>query len=173
DPKYAAAFTINAMSDDEDDPAPTPGEAQRYISRRPWYRSDELQSLFEAVDRLPDPDPDLAKKMTTRVPGEEKQKVEPARARTLKTRLRAWMIKHEAMTANPHWMTSGRVASSGKAWGDAEDPVDVVTKGKGKAGGNLGVKFRRTEETADVKAARERYAQLTEGRDVEAMFQVM
>ncbi|CDO69928.1 hypothetical protein BN946_scf184836.g2 [Trametes cinnabarina] len=186
--KYAAAFTVNAMSDDEDDPAPMPGEATKYISRRPWYRSDEarsthiyaasndidldlcqLQHFFEQVDALADPDPDLAKKMTARWPGEEKQKVEPPRARMLKNRLRVWMIKADALAGNPHWLTSGRVAASGKAWGDAEDPVEEERKGRGK--GNKVVKFRRIEETADVKVARERYQKLTEGRDVDGMFE--
>ncbi|KAJ2982402.1 hypothetical protein NUW54_g10759 [Trametes sanguinea] len=157
------------MSDDEDDPSPVPGEATKYISRRPWYRSDELQHFFEQVDALADPDPDLAKKMTARRPGEEKQRVEPPRARMLKNRLRIWMIKADALAANPHWLTSGRVAASGKAWGDAEDPVEEERKGRGK--GNKAVKFRRTEETADVKAARERYQKLTEGRDVDGMFE--
>ncbi|KAI0827762.1 hypothetical protein BC628DRAFT_1502218 [Trametes gibbosa] len=43
-PKYEAALSINATSDDEDDPAPVPGEPLKFISRPPWYRSDEASA---------------------------------------------------------------------------------------------------------------------------------
>lgn len=165
------------MSDDEDDPSPIPGQAQQYITRRPWYRSDEvrithilyvqsltalqLHNLYVAVDGLPDPDPDAAKKMNTRVVmADDKKGGEPVRARMLKTRLRAWMIKPEVLAANPHWFRSGRVAPNGKAWGDAEDPVEELsTAARGKA--SKSVKFRRMEDTADVQAAREKFNQST------------
>jgi hypothetical protein len=42
DSKYDTAFTINAMSDDDDDPELIAGEAKRYLSIRPSYRSDQV-----------------------------------------------------------------------------------------------------------------------------------
>ncbi|KAI0631155.1 hypothetical protein C8Q77DRAFT_1131666 [Trametes polyzona] len=166
--KYDAAFTINAMSDDEDDPALVVGEAQRYCSRRPWYRSNIHQQIYAEIDARPDPDPDAARKMTARVPGPVKEGVEPPRARLVKNAHRIWMIKPEALEENAHWTRSGRVVANGRAWGDAEDPVDV--KGKGKEKGTGPIKFRRMEETPDIKAARARLASLIEGRDVDHMF---
>ena len=35
--KYAMAFTIAAMSDDDDDPDPVEGEPKRYASHAPDY----------------------------------------------------------------------------------------------------------------------------------------
>ena len=46
DSKYNAAFTINAMSDDDDDPELIAGEAKRYLSIRPSYRSDQVSHLL-------------------------------------------------------------------------------------------------------------------------------
>ena len=34
-------------------------------------------------------------------------------------------MKPDLITANYNWLTTGWVASNGKAWGDAEEPVDV------------------------------------------------
>jgi hypothetical protein len=42
DSKYDTAFTINAMSDDDDDPELIAGEAKRYLLIRPSYRSDQV-----------------------------------------------------------------------------------------------------------------------------------
>ena len=49
DPKYAMAFTLVAMSDDEDDPNPEGGFEKRYISCVPDYRSVEVSThlLYE------------------------------------------------------------------------------------------------------------------------------
>jgi len=40
DSKYDAAFTLAAMSADEDEADPEPGEAKRYVSHAPDYRSE-------------------------------------------------------------------------------------------------------------------------------------
>jgi hypothetical protein len=40
DSKYNSAFTLAAMSADEDEADPEPGEAKRYVSRAPDYRSE-------------------------------------------------------------------------------------------------------------------------------------
>jgi len=50
DKKYDSAFTLAAMSADEDEADPAPGEAKKYVSRAPDYRS-ELVSNW-SVDLL-------------------------------------------------------------------------------------------------------------------------
>ncbi|KAH9949318.1 hypothetical protein B0H21DRAFT_707214 [Amylocystis lapponica] len=122
DPRFDAAFTLNAMSADEDDPNQVSGEAKRWCSRAPDFRSDVAQELYDTIDAIPDPDPDKSKAATTRVRGPVQVGAVPAKAKSLKTRLRAWQIKPAFLANNPHWLTTKRVARSGKAWGDAEDP---------------------------------------------------
>ncbi|KAI0759273.1 hypothetical protein BD413DRAFT_496210 [Trametes elegans] len=156
-PKYACALSINATSDDEDNPALVPGEALKFH-----------QHMLTTLDARPDPDPDAAKKQTTRMHGAVKEGVKLAHARQLKNMHRIWMIKPEALEQNPHWLTSGCVAANGRAWGDVEDPAELPVKEKGK-GGTL-LKFRRLEETADIAAACARVAELTNGQDVDKLF---
>ena len=50
-------------------------------------------------------------------------------------------MKPDLRTANYHWLTTGQVVSNGKAWGDAEEPVDV-----------------------ELEAAKERKAKLVNGK---------
>lgn len=57
---------------------------------------------------------------------------EPLQARKLSTRIRAWQVSSDALTANPHWLTTNRVAKSGIAWGDDEDPVEEQESKKRK-----------------------------------------
>ena len=113
------------MSDDDDDPEVVAGEAKRYLSVRPSYRSDEVKSLqihhapetdicqahqlYLDVDALTDPDPDKATKATARRrpedPTEVKQ-VDPSVGNTLKTKLRAWQVNPELRHNNPHWLVT-------------------------------------------------------------------
>ncbi|EJF67326.1 hypothetical protein DICSQDRAFT_165150 [Dichomitus squalens LYAD-421 SS1] len=126
DPKYAAAFVVNAQSDNEDEykdgerPAGTP---IRFRRRRPGWRSALLQRLYQEVDARKDPAPDQARMMVERVLGADLEKIKPPKAQ-LKYRVRAWMVKDEILQANPDWMESRRVARNGKLWGDEEDPVE-------------------------------------------------
>ncbi|KAG1751406.1 uncharacterized protein EDB91DRAFT_1243673 [Suillus paluster] len=106
DPKYDAAFIVNAMSDDEEMQT-RDGEAKKYISRAPDWRSDKLTKLYSEIDAIPDPNPDAAAKSL------------PPKA------------KPELLDANEDWMISGRVGPNGKAWGDDEDPIDDA-KGKSR-----------------------------------------
>lgn len=45
DAKYNTAFTLTAMSDNDDDPEPEDGRAKRYINHATDYRSDEVSIL--------------------------------------------------------------------------------------------------------------------------------
>ncbi|KAL7283632.1 hypothetical protein ACG7TL_003068 [Trametes sanguinea] len=125
DPKYDSAFIANAMSEEEDDPTVQAGEGKRYISRAPDYRSEVAKQLYAEIDAIPDPNPDKSGRgMVPRVRGEELRDSVPPRAKTVKNRVREWQIKPERLQQNPGWLTSGRVSTNGRLWGDAEDPVD-------------------------------------------------
>ncbi|KAG1806960.1 hypothetical protein EV424DRAFT_1544055 [Suillus variegatus] len=128
DPKYDAAFIVNAMSDDEEMQT-REGEAKKYISRAPDWRSDEFTKLYSEIDAIPDPNPDAAAKSRQRLRGDIVPNAIPPKAKVVSTRVRRWMVKPELLNANEDWMISGRVGPNGKAWGDEEDPIED-TKGK-------------------------------------------
>lgn len=46
DGKYDSAFTLNAMSDDEDECDPDDDKAKQFISYAPDYRSVEVSLLY-------------------------------------------------------------------------------------------------------------------------------
>ncbi|KAH9946900.1 hypothetical protein B0H21DRAFT_822396 [Amylocystis lapponica] len=166
EPKFDAAFTLNAMSADEDDPEQVSGEARQWRSRAPDFRSDLAQELYNTIDAIPDPDPDKSKAATTRVRGPVQVSAVPAKAKSLKNRLRAWQIKPEVLAENPHWLTSKRVARSGKAWGDTEDPTDDEETRR-EAGKNKRATKRPRRATIDkagVNQSEARLKALTGGR---------
>ncbi|TFK79409.1 hypothetical protein K466DRAFT_606168 [Polyporus arcularius HHB13444] len=170
DAKYAAAFLPNAMSDNEDN-AVEPGQPKTYLARAPWYRSKLQQDIFDTLDERADPNPDKAKAMVSRVRGPVKQDIEPPKARRVDTALRVWQVDEQALSDNPHWLTSGRVVANGRLWGDAEDPVHegpASRRGKGRGGGPP--KIRRPEGTADVSEARARFKAATAGVDIDDLF---
>ncbi|KIK81498.1 hypothetical protein PAXRUDRAFT_155989, partial [Paxillus rubicundulus Ve08.2h10] len=125
DTKYNSGFIANAMSDDDLDPEQDMTKSTVYISFRPSYRSDEAQEMYNVIDAVPDPNPDLAAKAATRRRPTDttatKQMI-PPNAKTIDNTLRAWQVKASVLEANPHWMTTGRVLKNGVLWGDPEDP---------------------------------------------------
>lgn len=95
----------------------------------------QVQALYDTIDGRRDPNPDKAKIMTDRVRGEVLLESVPSKAKKLTNRIRIWQIKPALLEANPHWISTGRIAKNGMAWGDEEDPVDVdVEKAKIKSG---------------------------------------
>ncbi|KAF8119205.1 hypothetical protein EV363DRAFT_1298025 [Boletus edulis] len=146
DAKYDTAFILNAMSDDEDDPNHITGQPRAYVTKEPEWRHLQLSELFSAIDALKDPRPDQAKLAKTRIRSTDKKLGPPPLARTLATRVRTWMIKPELLQKNPDWLTTGRVATSGEAWGEeAPKELEKDRKGKGKAieGDSKRIIFRR------------------------------
>ncbi|TFK48360.1 hypothetical protein OE88DRAFT_1810278 [Heliocybe sulcata] len=139
DPKYNSAFTINAMSDDEDDPERIPSDPIQYISRIPSYRSElvgiQVQRIYDDVDKIPDPDPDKAKKMTRRVRGTIKE-CDPPAAKHIRNKIRVWQVKPELLDQNKHWLENGRIVASGIAWGDDADPVEADERDMGRKRGS-------------------------------------
>ncbi|RDB19450.1 hypothetical protein Hypma_013500 [Hypsizygus marmoreus] len=173
DPKYDSAFILNAMSDYEDDPDRRPDEATYFIRRAPDYRSEEVVKLYEEIDKIPDPVPDKEKAIKTRRNGPNINGAEPPVARNLANRIRAWQVKPEILEKNPHWMGT-RIAMSGIAWGDAEDPQDEKTDRK--RGGIMEdpkvKKIRRLNSAGGkrVEKANEKLASLLGDGELENMF---
>ncbi|EPQ49720.1 hypothetical protein GLOTRDRAFT_67208 [Gloeophyllum trabeum ATCC 11539] len=138
------------MSDDEDELDERGTKTNRYISRRPAWRSDVMQCLLEAVDQVADPK--TTSKYTARVAGPVKDEPPPV-ATTLKNRARRWMVSEEwlATESNKEYDVPPRIAGSGKAWGDAEDPEALEEK-----------KRKMKEEKEDVKRKKVRLSDVGE-----------
>ncbi|KAF7979472.1 hypothetical protein HWV62_42295 [Athelia sp. TMB] len=180
DEKYNSAFTLTAMSDNDDDPAPEDGRAKRYISHAPDFRSAMVQTLYDEIDRRHDPNPDKAKIMTDRVRGDVLVNSEPPKAKKLAMKIRVWQVADEKLKANPHWLSNGRIAENGVLWGDEEDPVDI-DEGKAKAKRveakkrlnaiGKGRKRKRQEQGIE-SSAKVRTSEFLAGRDVTALFEL-
>ena len=112
-----------------------------------WHHS-QAQALYDHVDTLLDSNPNKAKLMTKWIHGEPIIGSKPPKVKKLKTRIHVWQVNPDLMTANYHWLTTGQVASNGKAWGDAEEPVDV-----------------------ELEAAKERKAKLVNGKQRKQIMQ--
>ncbi|KAJ3008510.1 hypothetical protein NUW54_g3125 [Trametes sanguinea] len=177
DSKYDAAFIVNAMSDDEDDQdSPfVDGKATRYVSRAPGYRSQVAQDLYDHIDALKDPHPDKDRAMVPRIRGSSKPDAAPPRANKLSSRIRTWQVNPAYLQDHPEWLATGRVAMSGTAWGDLEDPQEDEKPGRMQAGGEgrRCKKIRRVENTADVAEAQAELERVAEGVDVDSMFRAM
>ncbi|CDO73341.1 hypothetical protein BN946_scf185008.g104 [Trametes cinnabarina] len=175
DPKYDAAFLVNAMSDDEDDEdSPfVDRKATGYVSRAPGYRSQIVQELYDHIDACKDPHPDKDRAMVPRVRGSAKLDAAPPRANKLSSRIRAWQVNAAYLEDHPDWLVTGRVAASGKAWGDLEDPQEDEKPGKKKAGDTERArrkKIRRVENAADMAEAQAELERVAEGLDVDSLF---
>ena len=87
----------------------------------------------------------------------------PPIARCLENRICAWQVKGSVLEENPHWKGK-RVAPSGKAWGDDEDPADDdhrKIKGKRRADDHSGQQNPKRRRPA-VLEGKEELAQATE-----------
>ncbi|GBE83135.1 hypothetical protein SCP_0501820 [Sparassis crispa] len=172
DAKFDSAFITNTMSDDEDDPDAIPGEGmKKWISRAPDYRSDIVKQLYQDIDAIADLEPDKAKAATTRIRGAEKKDSVPPKAKNFKSQIRAWQVKQELLDVNEHWFTSGRVAKSGMAWGDPEDPEPESEK-KRKHNGEGSKRGKGKKRAIDRSAAEKSRAELDEllnGEDMNAV----
>lgn len=73
DSKFDSAFTLAAMSADEDEADPEPGEAKRYVSRAPDYRSELVSDCQHFECQLTD--------------------IPESRSKTFMTQLIAWWIR--------------------------------------------------------------------------------
>ncbi|EGO03269.1 hypothetical protein SERLA73DRAFT_149646 [Serpula lacrymans var. lacrymans S7.3] len=128
DKKFNAAFILNAMSDDEDNPdyRPTSDEVRTFISRAPDYWSEILQTIYDNLEKIPDPKPSKEKAMTLHVHGPIINNYPLPFTKLLKHWLCAWQIKPKllALAEYSNILGSSRLAYSGTAWGDEENPID-------------------------------------------------
>ncbi|KAF8155450.1 hypothetical protein B0H34DRAFT_798636 [Crassisporium funariophilum] len=163
DPKYDLAFILDAMSDYKDDPdqdADAPTVYLCPIIKAIWL----VLKLYEEVDAIADPAPDKEKAIKAQKLGPPKKDSEPP-------------VKPELLEANPHWF-SGRVAISGIAWGDSEDPEEDEGKAgeKQKASAHISgeAKKRKRPTSSKVKEELEKAGhtleKLTGGGEIDAMF---
>ncbi|EGO23174.1 hypothetical protein SERLADRAFT_439913 [Serpula lacrymans var. lacrymans S7.9] len=122
DPKFDAAFIINAMLDNKDDPdyRPTSNELKKYISHAPHYHN---------------PNPNKEKAMTPHIRGHPIANYKIPSAKLLKNRLRVWQIKPDLLALPEYSSIVGlsQLAHNGNAWGDDEDPVDDDLTGGNQA----------------------------------------
>ena len=187
------------MSADEDEVDPAPGEAKKYVFRAPDYRSElvsnrtvnssmtyrcfriQVQTLYTTINSLPDPQPDKAKAMTTRLCGANLVDMVPPKAKKLENKIRKWQICADILARNPHWEANGRIATNGVAWGDEVDPVDVeAEKAKTKLKDKASVlkvtvnksKKRKRAEAGTTGKGKARIDVILDGDDEDALFEV-
>lgn len=84
----------------------------------------QVTNLLAAVDAVPDPN--TTNRYILRVKGEPVD-VPPKIAQKLHLRARRWMVRVEwlAEEKNKHYDIPSRIAESGKAWGEDEDPEEM------------------------------------------------
>ncbi|KAK1220928.1 hypothetical protein PQX77_016268 [Marasmius sp. AFHP31] len=121
--KYNPAMVYTLMSANEDNPE----KKGSFLLRRPAWRSDELQGFYDRLDAVKDPK--YGTKYTPHIRGEVIE--EPMkRAIKLDMRARMWMVDQTWLSKpeNRQYDEPQRIAISGKAWGDKEDPEDLIKK---------------------------------------------
>lgn len=134
-----------------------------------------MVALYSTVDSIPDPDPDAAARMKKRVKGPINVDAVPPVTKSLKNRVRAWMVKPELLEAHPEWLTRGRVAANGIAWGE-EEPEEQESvrrkKRKASAGPKVVVKRKVVEDDIGPSTAKleGRIEELLEGEEEDEFF---
>ncbi|KZT25038.1 hypothetical protein NEOLEDRAFT_1065983, partial [Neolentinus lepideus HHB14362 ss-1] len=130
DPKYKPALVPTLMSDDEDEYDKSGRKTGRFVSRRPTWRSDLMQSFLDAIDAVRGVDP--GHKYITRIRGPVKESA-PLKANLLSNRARKWMVSAtwlEESDNNTRYNNNSYISVSGVAWGDPEDPETLEEKAK-------------------------------------------
>ena len=72
-----------------------------------------------------DPQPNKAKAMTTRLHGASLLRTEPFKSKKLNNKIHVWQIHSNLLEKNPHWVSTGWIATNGVAWGDEVDSADM------------------------------------------------
>ncbi|CAL1697094.1 unnamed protein product [Somion occarium] len=172
DPKYDAAFTLTAMSENEDDPTPEPGCPKQYVLRAPDWRSEELRTLYTTIDGIANPNPDKVKSATNRIRGTEITDAVPPKTKSVKIRVREWMVKPELIEKHPEWLTSRRVANNGKLWGEETDPEEEQLKNEtlAQADKERSIKKVRLLDNSDVASNESRLKELLGDKSLEDFF---
>ena len=144
-----------------------------------WYPWIQAQNLYDAIDSLADPQPDKAKAMTTRLRGASLLRMEPPKSKKLNNKIRVWQIRSDLLEKNPHWVSTGQIATNGVAWGDEEDPVDVeAEKAKDKLKARVSKvlvdksKKRKRAEVGGRGQGKARMNTILDGGDGDALFEL-
>ena len=74
---------------------------------------------------------------------------------------------------NHNWLTTGCIAGNGKAWGDEEDPVDILIEAAKEKKAQLAVNKKRKQvmlNSASTSNAKAHLDEILEGEDEDAVF---
>ena len=128
---------------------------------------------------MADPQPDKAKAMTTRLCGASLLGTEPPKLKKLNNKIHMWQICSDLLEKNPHWVSTGRIATNGVAWGDEADPVDVeAEKAKDKLKARVSKvlvdksKKRKRVEAGGHGQGKARMDTILDGGDEDALFEL-
>ena len=131
------------------------------------------------IDSLADPQPDKAKSMTTRLRGASLLGTQPPKSKKLTNKIRMWQIRSDLLEQNPHWVSTGRIATNGVAWGDEADPIDIeAEKAKDKLKARVSKvlvdksKKRKRAEVGTRGQGKARMDTILDGGDEDALFEV-
>lgn len=118
--------------------------------------------------------------MTTRLHGATLLGTEPPKSKKLNNKIRMWQIRNDLLEQNLHWVSTGRIATNGVAWGDEADHIDVEAE---KAKDKLKVRVSKVLVDKSKKRKRAevgRYGQgkarmdiILDGGDEDALFKIL
>jgi hypothetical protein len=106
----------------------------------------QLSDMWVEIDKQSDPKGSV--QYIPREPGEPREKL-PPRTKTLDGRARRWMVDVAWLKANIDADEPGRLAESGIAWGDREDPEDTEVRLQKAANDNKEDKKRKRGAESD------------------------
>jgi len=128
---------------------------------------------------LADPQPNKAKSMMTRLRGTSLLGTEPPKSKKLNNKIRVWQVRSDLLEKNPHWVSTGRIATNGVAWGDEADPIDMeAEKAKDKLKARVSKmlvyksKRRKRAEAGRRDQGKARMDTILDGGDEDALFEV-
>ncbi|KAE9387734.1 hypothetical protein BT96DRAFT_768046, partial [Gymnopus androsaceus JB14] len=122
--KYDPAFEHQIMSEDEYETE----EKKTFISHAPHHCSDILQSLFDNVDAVVDPNAPVPGYIP-RIRGEKKE-VPLHITHSIAGCSQRWMVDTNWLQTHPESDTPCTLADNGKAWGDPMDPEEIEDQAK-------------------------------------------
>src|SRR5882762_11121096 len=117
--------------------------------------------------------------MTTRIQGASLLGTQPPKSKKLNNKIRIWQIRSDLLEQNPHWVSTGRIATNGVAWGDDADPIDVeAEKAKDKLKARVSkvlvdkLKKRKVGKAGRHGQGKAHMDTILDGGDEDALFEV-
>ncbi|KAJ8508487.1 hypothetical protein ONZ45_g9257 [Pleurotus djamor] len=117
------------MSDDEDEYNENGRLTSRFISRPPTYRSTILKTLYATINVCVDGT--IKRQYVERTSGPPKE-MGPPKTKLLALCIRCWMVSKDWLATgdNNTYDIPGRIADSGRLWGDDRDPEEIEDEHK-------------------------------------------